>query len=95
MVGGLSGPAIKPVALRCVWQVAQAVDIPVVGVGGIVSAEDVLEFVLVGASAVQVGTGNFLRPDLSFRIAEELPGLLSSLGLDNLEALRGKLETGK
>ena len=60
VVGGLSGPAIKPVALRCVWQVARAVKIPVVGVGGITTAEDALEFMLAGAQAVQIGTGNFM-----------------------------------
>ena len=72
---GLSGPAIKPVALRAVWQVCQAVSAPVIGVGGISSAEDVLEFILVGAHAVQIGTANFMRPDLAFRVAAELPGL--------------------
>ena len=92
VVGGLSGPAIKPVALRCVWQAARAVRIPVVGVGGILTAEDALEFLLVGAQAVQVGTGNFLRPDCAFALAQDLPGACQSLGIDNLAAFCGSLE---
>ena len=91
VIGGLSGPAIKPVALRCVWQVAKAVKIPVVGIGGIVTAEDALEFMLVGASAVQVGTGNFMRPDCAFALAEELPLACERLGIDDLGAFRGSL----
>ena len=91
VVGGLSGPAIKPVAQRCVWQVARAVNIPVVGIGGIVTAEDALEFILVGASAVQVGTGNFMRPDCAFALAEELPLACERLGIDDLGAFRGSL----
>ncbi len=91
VLGGLSGPAIKPVALRCVWQVARAVKIPVVGVGGIVSAEDVLEFILAGAHAVQVGTGNFMRPDCAFALAAELPSACERLGIQRLEDLRGTL----
>lgn len=91
--GGLSGPAVKPVALRCVYQVCRAVSLPVIGIGGIASAEDALEFILLGASAVQVGTANFLRPDMSFRIAEELPGLLRELKITSLESFRGSLAT--
>lgn len=91
VVGGLSGPAIKPVALRCVWQVAKAVKIPVVGIGGIVTAEDALDFLLVGASAVQVGTGNFMRPDCAFALAEELPAACERLGIEDLDAFRGSL----
>lgn len=93
VVGGLSGPAIKPVALRCVWQVCRAVTIPVMGMGGIASAEDVLEFILVGAHAVQVGTANFLRPDFSFRLLEELPLLMQKLGIASLDEYRGSLRT--
>ena len=92
VVGGLSGPAIKPVALRCVWQVAQAVSVPVVGLGGILSAEDALEFLLVGASAVQVGTGNFLRPDCAFALAAELPAACERLGITDVTAFRGSLQ---
>ena len=79
VIGGLSGPAIKPVALRCVWQTARAVSIPVIGIGGIVCAEDVLEFILVGAHAVQIGTGNFLSPDCAFSIVSELPAACARL----------------
>ena len=91
VVGGLSGPAIKPVALRCVWQAAQAVKIPVVGMGGIVSAEDALEFILVGAAAVQVGTANFMRPDSAFSLAGELPAACERLGARSPAELRGAL----
>lgn len=94
IVGGLSGPAIKPVALRCVWQVAQAVQIPVIGIGGIRSAKDVLEFMLVGASAVQVGTANFTDPTTIFKIVQTLPDLCEELGIKNLEQYRNSLITG-
>lgn len=92
IVGGLSGPAIKPVALRCVWQVCNTVKIPVIGIGGITSAQDVLEFILVGAHAVQIGTMNFVRPDAAFRIAEEIPHLCQQLGINSLDELRGTLK---
>ncbi|MCK9241262.1 dihydroorotate dehydrogenase [Desulfocurvus sp.] len=92
VIGGLSGPAIKPVALRCVWQVCRAVSIPVIGIGGIASAEDVLEFILVGATAVQVGTANFIRPDLAFRLVDELPALCAALGVDSWDTYRGSLK---
>lgn len=91
VVGGLSGPAIKPVALRCVWQAARAVRIPVVGVGGILTAEDALEFLLVGARAVQVGTGNFLRPDCAFALARDLPEACQRLDIADLSAFCGSL----
>lgn len=91
VVGGLSGPAIKPVALRCVHQACRAVSIPVIGIGGIASAEDVLEFILVGASAVQVGTANFLRPDQAFRIVDGLPEALRLAHADDMGSLRGSL----
>ena len=90
-IGGLSGPAVKPVALRCVWQVAKAVAIPVIGLGGIATAEDALEFILAGAHAVQIGTANFSRPDTAFRVAAELPLLMEELGIPSLEAFRGSL----
>lgn len=90
-IGGLSGPAIKPVALRCVWQVSRAVNIPVIGIGGIVSAEDVLEFMLAGAHAVQIGTGNFIRPDCAFHVAAELPLLCQKLGISSWDSWRGSL----
>ena len=75
-IGGLSGPAIKPVALRMVHEVANAVDVPILGVGGIASAQDVLEFLVAGASAVQVGTSNFVDPAGMVRLIDELPPLL-------------------
>jgi len=92
VVAGLSGPAIKPVALRCVHQVVQAVDIPVVGIGGIASAEDVLEFLLVGAQAVQVGTANFIRPDFAFALVDEVEALLEEVGAESLDEFRGSLQ---
>lgn len=92
VVGGLSGPAIKPVALRMVHQVAQSVNVPVIGMGGIVSAEDVLEFILVGAHAVQVGTYNFMRPDNAFRLVDEVRALAESLGIASWDDYRGTLK---
>lgn len=91
VTGGLSGPAIKPVALRCVWQVHQAVKIPVIGLGGICSVEDILEFMLAGASAVQIGTANFMRPDAAFRLLEALPAALEELGVSSPAELCGQL----
>lgn len=92
VIAGLSGPAIKPVALRCVHQVVQTVDIPVVGIGGIASAEDVLEFILVGAHAVQVGTANFIRPDFAFNLVDEVEKLLEEIGAESLDEFRGSLQ---
>src|SRR4029077_14842993 len=80
VTGGLSGPAIKPLALRMVWQVARQVKIPVIGIGGIASGEDVMEFLVVGASAVQLGTVNFYNPTACMRIVEQLPEALAQLG---------------
>ncbi|MBX3419976.1 MAG: dihydroorotate dehydrogenase [Pirellulaceae bacterium] len=81
VMGGLSGPAIKPVALRCVYQVAGAVAIPVIGIGGIASIDDVMEFMAAGASAVQVGTANYYAPTVSQQLVEQLPGALAELGV--------------
>jgi dihydroorotate dehydrogenase (NAD+) catalytic subunit len=92
VIGGLSGPAIKPVALRCLHQVRRAVSIPLIGMGGIVTPEDALEFILVGAHAVQVGTGNFLRPDLSFRLAKELPEACARCGVGSWDDFRESLK---
>ena len=91
-IGGLSGPAIKPVALRCVWQVSRAVSIPVIGIGGIQTAEDVLEFILAGAHAVQIGTANFTRPDTAFRIVQNLPAVTEKYGVTSWDSFRGSLE---
>jgi dihydroorotate dehydrogenase (NAD+) catalytic subunit len=90
-VGGLSGPAIKPVALRMVYAVAQAVQIPIIGMGGITCAEDVLEFLLVGAHAVQVGTATFQRPDRVFALVDEVAALAQSLDLTTWDEFRGSL----
>lgn len=91
IIGGLSGPAIKPVGLRCVWEVTRAVDIPVIGVGGITTAQDVLEYILVGATAIQVGTGSFVRPDTAFSLTTELPELMKQFGIESLDEYRGSL----
>ncbi len=93
IIGGLSGPAIKPVALRCVWQVCQKIKIPVIGIGGICSAQDVLEFILVGAHAVQIGTANFIRPDAAVHIVQELNQLCQNMGIKNLDDFRGSLQS--
>ncbi|MFO7802987.1 MAG: dihydroorotate dehydrogenase [Desulfovermiculus sp.] len=90
--GGLSGPAIKPVALHQVYQVCQEVSIPVIGLGGITSAADILEFILVGAHAVQVGSANFLRPDMSFQLVDELQSLTEELGISSWDEWRGGLK---
>jgi dihydroorotate dehydrogenase (NAD+) catalytic subunit len=89
--GGLSGPAIKPVALRLVWEVCQAVKIPVIGIGGIASTEDALEFLIAGARAVQVGTANFYRPDASQRIALGLQEYCRLHHIDNINEIIGSL----
>jgi dihydroorotate dehydrogenase (NAD+) catalytic subunit len=89
--GGLSGPAIKPIALRLVWEVCQAVKIPVIGIGGIASTEDVLEFLIAGARAVQVGTANFYRPDASQRIALGLQEYCRLHHIDNINEIIGSL----
>src|SRR6266851_4000197 len=85
VTGGLSGPAIKPLALRLVWRVAQHVRVPVVGVGGIATVDDVMEFLVAGASAVQLGTVNFYNPTASMRIVELLPAALAELGATRIE----------
>lgn len=89
--GGLSGPAIKPMALKLVWEACRAVRVPVVGVGGIATWQDVLEFVIAGASAVQVGTAVLVAPDAPSVILEGLDGYLREQGIDALSSLRGTL----
>ncbi|MHC4713464.1 MAG: dihydroorotate dehydrogenase [Planctomycetota bacterium] len=91
-VGGLSGPAIKPLALRAVWEVARAVSIPLIGVGGIVSGKDVLEFLTVGARAVQVGTASLVEPTAVERILREMEAALLECGLTSLEEVIGRLQ---
>ena len=87
--GGLSGPAIKPLALRCVWQVAKLRCVPIIGVGGISSLDDVMEFLVAGASAVQVGTANFYDPGASARWAAQLPEAVEQLGTTQLREVIG------
>lgn len=91
VTGGLSGPAIKPVALRMVWECYGNVRIPIVGMGGIVSAEDALEFILCGASAVAVGTGNFINPRTTVDVIEGIRSHLSSEHASSIRDLTGKL----
>jgi dihydroorotate dehydrogenase (NAD+) catalytic subunit len=79
-VGGMSGPAIKPVALRCVYQIASQLDVPIIGIGGIATIDDVMEFAVVGASAIQIGTANYYDPTVSMRIVDALPDAIASLG---------------
>lgn len=93
VTGGLSGPAIKPVALRMVWQVAQKVKIPLVGMGGIVSAEDAAEFLMAGATAVAVGTGNFLDPLTAPKVVEGLREYLQSQNMKSVKELIGSLKS--
>ncbi|MCM2988063.1 dihydroorotate dehydrogenase [Bacillus safensis] len=88
--GGLSGPAVKPVAVRMVHEVSQAVSIPIIGMGGVQSAEDVLEFLLAGASAVAVGTANFVNPFTCPEIIEELPNVLAAYGYSSVEECIGR-----
>ena len=88
--GGLSGPAIKPVAIRMIHEVSQAVSIPIIGMGGIQSAEDVIEFFYAGASAVAIGTANFVDPYICPTIIKELPDLLDKLGFDHISECRGR-----
>lgn len=92
ITGGLSGPAVKPLALRCVWQIARTVDIPVIGVGGIRSALDVLEFLLVGAHAVSVGSASFSDPETIFRIVQELPAVCEEYGISDISEFRGSMQ---
>ncbi len=92
ITGGLSGPAIKPLALAMVWKVARAVRIPVIGIGGIMSTEDALEFILAGASMIQVGTANFVDPQTSIKIVNGLDGYCKKEKIKKITDLVGKLE---
>ncbi|MBW2607045.1 MAG: dihydroorotate dehydrogenase [Deltaproteobacteria bacterium] len=92
ITGGLSGPAIKPVALRMVWQVAQSVKIPVIGVGGIMSGQDALEFLIAGAAAVQVGTANFVNPHATIDIIEGIEGFLREKKISSIRDIIGTLQ---
>jgi dihydroorotate dehydrogenase (NAD+) catalytic subunit len=89
ITGGLSGPAIKPVALRMVWQVANAVKIPVIGMGGIMTTSDALEFILAGASAVQIGTASFIDPQASIKILEGISNYMIEKGFSDIKEIVG------
>jgi len=93
ITGGLSGPAIKPVALRMVWQVAQATQIPVIGIGGIMTPNDALEFLIAGAAAVQIGTANFVQPDATIDIIDGIEKFLIQKKIDRVADIIGTLET--
>jgi dihydroorotate dehydrogenase (NAD+) catalytic subunit len=93
VMGGLSGPAIKPIALRAVYQVARAVRVPLVGIGGIASVDDVMEFFVAGATAVQIGTASFYNPTVSIRILDLIPQALASLNATRVNDIVGTLDT--
>jgi dihydroorotate dehydrogenase (NAD+) catalytic subunit len=93
VVGGLSGPAIKPVALRMVWQVARKSKIPIIGIGGIMAAEDALEFLIAGATAIQVGTANFVNPHATIEIIDGIETFLADQGIASVNDIVGTLET--
>ena len=92
VTGGLSGPAVKPVALAKVYESARAVKIPVIGIGGIMNAMDALEFLLVGATAVQVGTANFINPAAGMKIAAGIEDFCRDQGIEDVGALVGALD---
>ncbi len=92
ITGGLSGPAIKPVALRMVWQTVQAVNIPVIGIGGIISADDALEFLVVGAAAVQIGTANFINPHIAIDVIDGIVKYMQENKIRNITELIGTLK---
>jgi len=94
VVGGLSGPAIKPIALRCVYQVAKVVKIPVIGIGGIATVNDVLEFMVAGATAVQIGTANFYNPTVTMQILDALPATLAAAGVGKISDLIKTIQAG-
>ena len=93
VMGGLSGPAIKPIALRAVYQAAMAVDTPIIGIGGIATIDDVMEFFVAGATAVQLGTVNFYNPKAATEILDALPGALATAGVSRVEDFVGTLKT--
>lgn len=87
--GGMSGPAVKPVAVRMVYQTAQAVKVPIIGMGGIATADDAIEFILAGATAVSVGTASFMRPDTTVRVAEGIQAYMEKYGVEDIRELVG------
>lgn len=92
ITGGMSGPAVKPVALRMVWQTAKAVKIPVIGLGGICSATDAIEFLIAGASAIQIGTANFIDPSISEKVIDGIADYLERHGFNSVQEIIGALE---
>ena len=95
ITGGLSGPAVKPIALRMVWQTAQAVKVPIIGMGGIASATDAIEFLLAGASAVEVGTYNFVDPSVTTQIVDGIEDYMHRHGFTDIQDLIGSLQIPK
>ncbi|MDR1644375.1 MAG: dihydroorotate dehydrogenase [Tannerellaceae bacterium] len=93
ITGGLSGPCVKPVALRMVWQTYQAVKIPIIGLGGIASWEDAVEFLLAGATAIQIGTANFIDPAISVKVIEGIEAYCDASGIKAVSELTGALDT--
>ena len=94
VTGGMSGPALRPIAVRMVWQAAQAVQIPILGLGGITCGQDAIEFLLAGASAVAVGAENFIHPDAVVQVAADIDAYLEARGLKNVSELVGKVQIG-
>ena len=92
ITGGMSGPAVKPIALRMVWQTAKAVKIPVIGLGGICSATDAIEFLLAGASAIQIGTANFIDPSISEKVIDGIADYLQRHGFNSVQEIIGALD---
>ena len=92
VTGGMSGAAVKPIALRMVWQVAKAVKIPVIGLGGIMNWRDAVEFLLAGASAIQIGTANFIDPTVTVKVAEGIDDYLNRHGFKSVTDIIGALE---
>lgn len=92
--GGLSGPAIRPIAVRMVYEVAQSVQVPIIGIGGITSASDALEFIIAGATAVQIGTANYYDPKITIKVIDGLSQYCDRHGLDHLRSLIGSIITG-
>jgi len=92
VTGGLSGPAIRPLALRLVWRVAGSVRIPIIGIGGITTLDDVMDFLVAGASAIQIGTANFFDPSVSVRLADQLQATCAELGVGSVSEIVGTLK---
>ena len=94
VTGGLSGPAIRPVAVRMVWQVAQTVSLPIIGMGGILTTDDALEFILAGAAAVAVGTTNFVNPRATLDVLEGMESFMREERIQDIQEIRGKVQSG-